>query len=141
MPKVFTSEKQKTGKLGEEIACKYLLKHGYDILETNYTKKYGEIDIIAIKNNILHFIEVKSIVSRETNENVTRETYKYDPLQNVHPQKIRRLMRVIQVYLVSRQTQKNSMLNNCDWQFDIAVVYIDSINKIGKVKFNQNIII
>ena len=47
--KNFTSDSQKIGQLGEDIACKFLMKHEFSILERNYTKKWGEIDIIAIK--------------------------------------------------------------------------------------------
>lgn len=49
-----------TGKLGEEIASKYLIKKGYKIIERNFRKGYGEIDIVAIYQNILVFIEVKT---------------------------------------------------------------------------------
>ncbi len=43
----------------EEIAKKYLTENDYEIIEQNFTSKFGEIDIIAIKNNIISFIEVK----------------------------------------------------------------------------------
>lgn len=43
----------------EEIAKKYLLKNDYKIIEQNFTSKFGEIDIIAIKDGIIVFIEVK----------------------------------------------------------------------------------
>ena len=77
MPKVFTSKTQQTGEIGENIAVKFLVKHGYSILERNYTKKWGEIDVIAEKEGKLYFIEVKSVsrltlpsfVTRETSEN------------------------------------------------------------------------
>lgn len=49
-----------TGKLGEEIASKYLIKKGYKIIGKNFRKGYGEIDIIAIYQNILVFVEVKT---------------------------------------------------------------------------------
>ena len=65
MPKVFTSETQKIGETGENIAVKFLMKHDFTILDRNYTKKWGEIDIIAEKQDKIYFIEVKS-VSRET---------------------------------------------------------------------------
>lgn len=48
------------GKLGEEIACKYLLNRDYKILERNYKKSYYEADIIASKNDILAIVEVKT---------------------------------------------------------------------------------
>jgi Holliday junction resolvase-like predicted endonuclease len=41
MPKVFMSEKQKIGEIGENIACKFLMKHNLKILDKNYTKKMG----------------------------------------------------------------------------------------------------
>jgi len=39
MPKVFTSETQKIGEIGENVAVKFLVKHGFLILDRNYTKK------------------------------------------------------------------------------------------------------
>ena len=61
MPKVFTSKKQKIGEIGENIACKFLVKQGFSILDRNYTKKWGELDIVARKYDKLYFIEVKSV--------------------------------------------------------------------------------
>ena len=50
---------RKIGKDGEEIAAKFLLDKGYNILEKNYYTRFGEIDLIASKNDILVFVEVK----------------------------------------------------------------------------------
>lgn len=50
---------REVGKRGEEIAAKYLQDRNYKILEKNYSTKFGEIDLIAVKNNILSFVEVK----------------------------------------------------------------------------------
>jgi putative endonuclease len=49
-----------TARLGEEIAAKFLTKKGYQIIDRNFRKGYGEIDIVAIHDNILVFIEVKT---------------------------------------------------------------------------------
>lgn len=46
--------------IGENIACEYLINHHYTILERNFQKRYGELDIVAVKDNILVFIEVKT---------------------------------------------------------------------------------
>ena len=68
MPKVFTSETQKTGEIGENIAVKFLVKQGFSILNRNYTKKWGELDIVAEKAGKIHFIEVKSVSSYMINK-------------------------------------------------------------------------
>ncbi len=49
-----------TAKLGEEIAVNYLKNKGYKIIERNFRKGYGEIDIVSIHQNILVFVEVKT---------------------------------------------------------------------------------
>lgn len=48
------------GNYGENLAINYLISEGYKILNRNFICKIGEIDIIATKNNIIAFIEVKS---------------------------------------------------------------------------------
>ena len=53
-------DNQKTGKQGEDLAVRYLLKKGCSILERNYRCRYGEIDIIALDQGVLCFIEVKT---------------------------------------------------------------------------------
>ena len=135
MPKVFTSETQKTGEIGENIAAKFLVKHGFSILERNYTKKWGEIDIVAEKESKLHFIEVKS-VSRETLRNVTGETLdQYNPEDNMHPWKLKRLSRVIQTYLLSKN------FDDKDWQVDLLVVFLSLKDKTAKIKVVKDIIL
>lgn len=48
------------GNIGETYTVKYLKKHGYKILERNYLKRYGEIDIVAENKEYLVFVEVKT---------------------------------------------------------------------------------
>lgn len=50
----------KKGGRGEDLACEYLIKNGYKILERNAYYRASEIDIIAEKNNALIFVEVKA---------------------------------------------------------------------------------
>jgi len=141
MPKVFSSETQKTGKIGENIATKFLMKHNFAILERNYTKKWGEIDIIAEKDNRLYFIEVKS-VSRETlntfipkSYDDSDERYEHRPEDNMHPWKLKRLSRVIQTYLLAKN------LDEKDWQLDLFVVYLCQKEKRARVKVVSDIIL
>src|SRR3989338_969300 len=135
MPKVFTSEKQKTGEIGENIAVRFLMKHNFAILDRNYTKKWGEIDIVAEKEGKLYFIEVKSI-SRPSLDYVTRETLdSYRPEDNMHPWKMKRLARVIQTYILSKN------LDEKEWQVDLLVVYLCEKEKKARVKVVSDIIL
>ncbi len=52
--------KKNIGRLGEEIAVKYLLSQGYKILETNWYFKHKEIDILALDEEVLVVVEVKA---------------------------------------------------------------------------------
>jgi putative endonuclease len=56
-------EKKELGKKGEDLALRFLKKKGYQIIETNYACKMGEMDIIAKEKDILAFIEVKTRTS------------------------------------------------------------------------------
>jgi|SRR3989338_3237685 len=53
-------ESYNLGKQGEEIAAKYLLQHGYEIIEKNFRSQQGEIDLVARDGKFLVFVEVKS---------------------------------------------------------------------------------
>ena len=58
------SRRKRVGMIGEEIAAKYLSRKGFKVIGRNYRKPWGEIDIIAEKEGIVRFVEVKAI-SRE----------------------------------------------------------------------------
>jgi len=142
MPKIFTSETQKIGEIGENIATRFLMKRGFSVLDRNYTKKWGEIDIVAEKDNKLYFIEVKS-VSRETlntfipkSYNDSDERYEHRPEDNMHPWKLKRLSRTIQTYLLSKNIDEGK-----EWQVDLLVVYICQKEKKVKVKVVSDIIL
>ena len=130
------TEKQSTGRMGEDIAVKYLGNKGFSILERNYLKKYGEIDIIAQKHDTVHFIEVKSVSCEIHTENVSRVTDSYRPEDNIHPQKLKRLSRTIQAYLLSRHP-----IDEPIWVFDAIIVRLDTKTRQAKVKFIENIIL
>lgn len=116
------------GILGENMACKFLMKHDFNIIDRNYSKKWGEIDIIAQKNKVLHFIEVKSVVSYGTTE--------YIPEENVHMWKIKRLVKAIQTYLIEK-----GVPHETEWQIDIIAVFLNNKDKKASFRFTENIII
>lgn len=59
------NHRQTLGKLGETIASEYLVDHGYTLIERNFKARYGEIDLIVSKNNILVFVEVKTRIGKK----------------------------------------------------------------------------
>ena len=134
--KNFTSNSQKIGELGEDVACKFLIKHGFSILERNYTKKWGEIDIIAQKEDKRYFIEVKSKQIKFDfcfSDEQLFETNR--PEENMHPWKMKRLRRVVETYLISKR------MGAIDWQFDLLIVYLDIDKRLAKVRVIENIIL
>jgi putative endonuclease len=136
MPKVFTSKTQQTGEIGENIAVRFLVKQRFLIVERNYTKKWGEIDIIAKQKGKLHFVEVKS-VSKPNLDIVTHETLdQYHPEDNMHPWKLKRISRTIQTYLLSRNVPEDK-----DWQVDLIVVFLDMDHKKARIKLVSDIIL
>jgi len=134
--------KKKIGALGENMACRFLVKHGFRILDRNYSKKWGEIDIVAEKDKIFRFIEVKTVVSSSSSPACRRgradkyETNRYRPEENVHYQKLKRLSRVIQTYLLDKKVSYET-----EWQIDVLAVFLDLNNKKAKFRFTENIII
>ncbi len=129
------TEKRILGNLGEDICCKFLVSKGYEVIDRNYLKPFGEIDVIARKEGIIHFIEVKS-VSREIDRNVTYENNTYRAEDNVHPWKLQRLSKTMQSYLIEK-----NISHETGWQLDIIIVLIDKKNLISKVEMLENIII
>lgn len=141
------ADNKKIGQLGEDLACRFLMKHGFEIIERNYWKKWGEIDIIARKANKLHFVEVKSVshacpsnhsddLNRENKEIVSSETDDYRPEDNIHPWKLQRLSRTIQTYLLERDVSDET-----EWQFDVITVYLDMKRRVSRVFIMEDVIL
>jgi putative endonuclease len=124
--------KRQLGNIGENIACEFLIRRGFKILGRNYEKKWGELDVIAEKKGIIHFVEVKS-VSCVTLDFVTHET-NHRPEDNMHPLKLKRLVRTMQSYML----EKN--LDN-DFQLDLVTVRIDKKRRVGRAEIIENIIV
>ena len=131
-------ERNKVGSYGEQIAAQYVSRLGWKVLEVNYLKKWGEIDIVAretLRNKeIMHFIEVKT-VSYETKSDldraVTHGTWR--PEENVHYHKIQRLNRAIESWIMEHNYEG-------DWQIDVAAVRIVTREKHATIKLIKNVI-
>ena len=125
------AEHNELGKNGENIAKTFLMKQGFDILETNYRISHGEIDIIAKKDKILRFVEVKSVKVRDCG-NV--ENLHISPEDNLTFVKWSKILIAVETYL-----QHRNVPHETKYQIDLACVYIDTEKRQGRVKFIQNI--
>jgi len=102
------------GNIGEDKAVAFLQSHGFFIVERNFYSRFGEIDIIAIKDDILHFIEVKSGLDYES------------AIQNITPTKLSRLIKTGDVYL-----KKNKL--DVDYMYDGVIVTPKEIELIKNI--------
>ncbi|MDO8523461.1 MAG: YraN family protein [bacterium] len=119
------TKKRKIGDMGEELASRFLEKKGYKIIERNYLKKWGEIDIVAKNREGLHFIEVKSL----TNPN-------FRPEDAVRAWKKERMARAIKTYFMDRKIGDSE-----DFQIDIAAVFLDFERKKARIRLLENVIL
>ena len=94
------------GRLGERIACRFLLRQGFDVLARRYKGRWGEIDIIAFEGPMLVFIEVKTRKSRDFG----------DPSEFVDWEKQQNL-KMVAADFISRND-----LGNYTYRFDIVTV-------------------
>lgn len=124
--KRFTSKTQRIGKIGEDIASKYLENLGHRIVERNYGKRSGEIDVISSKDGILYFHEVKSTSGKQNRGEL-------DPAFNITKSKIKKCETTIMSYL-----SENSVSHETNWKFWAIIVYIES-EKDSKIKVYKNI--
>lgn len=114
-------------QIGENLATEYLRHHSYTILERNFRKGYGEIDIVAIdtseKESVLAFIEVK-----------TRKTTEYGvPLEGITYFKLKSLIKTAEFYAHSHK-QLPKLL-----RIDAVSVFLTVDNLVEKIELMKNI--
>lgn len=101
------------GKKAEKSAGEYLIERGFTIVEKNFHSRFGEIDIIAKKDGVLHFIEVKY-------------SKKYDPLFRITPKKMQKILKTIEYYMM-----RNA--NDLAYQIDALII------RNNDIEFLENI--
>ena len=133
------SQKNKIGGLGEQIATNYLKNKGFTILEKNYLKKWGEIDLVArgttANGPIIRFIEVKTVsyeTKSELNHAISHGTWR--PEENIHFKKIQRLNRAIESWLMDHNYEG-------DWEIDALAVRLVTREKYATVKYLPGIVL
>lgn len=113
------------GSFAESLADKFLKKRGYEILGRNYRKPWGEVDIIAEKEEIIIFVEVKASDSPAPKG--------FEPEKRVNNDKIKRIKRAAQTYI----QQKN--LDDRSWQIDLIAIELNKDWGTAKITHFKNI--
>ena len=107
------SDLLRLGERGEALAWNFLSKEGYSILEKNYRTRFGEIDVIARKKDVLVFLEVK-----------TRRDHAFGlPAESVDWRKQQKLIRVAEAYLQAKGLENRSA------RFDILSITWDGMSE------------
>ena len=117
------------GNLGEDIACRYLIKNKYKILDRNYQKKFDEIDIIAKSlDRVLVFIEVKTL-----NKNNGLDL---KPEDNFTKSKFKRISRACSLFV-----NDNHRIVDKDrgWRIDLVAILIDGSPGSFEINHYKNV--
>jgi len=91
------------GNVAEDKACEFLVQKNFRVIERNFYSRFGEIDIIALMDNVIHFVEVKSALDYEL------------AVQNITKSKLSKLIKTGDVYL-----KKNAL--NVNYMYDAVIV-------------------
>jgi putative endonuclease len=105
---VYKSSLKHTGYRGEQLAADFLTQKGFTIVSRNHTSRWGELDIIAVKNMKYHFVEVKTRLN----------DFHGKPYEAVHSMKIHHLLRTIQHYILEHNLQNRKV------QLDVIAIII-----------------
>ena len=99
--------RKQVGNDGEQKSCDYLLEQGFFIVERNYRTKDGEVDIIALKEDVLVFVEVKTLPSGNS------ETL----LKELNARKLKRIIKTSKCFLTKYRQYSNNYI-----RFDVIVI-------------------
>jgi putative endonuclease len=114
--------RRETGSLGERLACDFLAKNGYKILERNYRCTEGEIDIIAKHDKVLVFVEVR-----------TKKSSIFGfPEESIDTAKKRKLCDLVALYCQSHEDLAEQ------WRIDVVAVEMNKENNVTCIKIIEN---
>lgn len=110
--------------IGEDLAAQFLKKKGYKIIERNFRKSYGEIDIICLKNKTLIFVEVK-----------TRTSNKFGtPIEAISYHKLKSLIKTAEFYSHLHPELPSAL------RIDAISVTLNNLGELEAIELIENII-
>lgn len=125
------TKKQEIGQMGEDIATEFMHNKGFLIIGRNFWTKFGELDIVAKRKREIVFVEVKTVTMGDVNHE-TGDSYL--PEENIHPWKLQRLGRAIEIYLSQKKIG-----DEYNWRLDSIAVYLSPEKRVLKIEHLENI--
>lgn len=114
---------QLLGKIGEDLAARYLKSHGYKIINRNFKARYGEIDIIAVHQNVLIFVEVKARLSNRFGSAV----------ESITPHKLQELIQTSQYFKLNNPGLPDQM------RIDLIAIELNDNRTVKSIVHLENI--
>lgn len=119
------TQKSDFGYLAEEMAAEYLIGKGYQIKDRNFRRPWGELDIVATKDGVVVFCEVKAN---------SRPMPDFDPSLRAGYVKLHKVVRSAEIYLSMKKFPENQ-----PWQVDLLTVVLDREQSKAKITHFKNI--
>lgn len=118
------------GKIGEDLANKYLINKGYLILSRNYKKRFDEIDIIArYRDGTMVFCEVKTLNKKGNFDP------QFLPEDNLSFKKLKKMIRAASIFMAKHQ---NLIKGERGWRIDLIAIVIEN-GKLIDLRHYENI--
>ncbi|MDO8497699.1 MAG: YraN family protein [bacterium] len=114
---------RQVGIVGEDIAVDYLQKRNFSIVKRNFHSNWAELDIIAMKENTLHFVEVKTRIG----------TLKGKPYESITTAKLSHLKRSIQYFLLKNDYKR------CKLSVDVVGIVLKTDLSVVEIKWYEGI--
>jgi putative endonuclease len=113
---------KETGALGEKLAREFLVSRGFTIVDKNYRSPDGEMDIVALKDSALCFVEVRAKTNRKFGS----------PEESVTKRKKQKLILVAEHYLQNHEPQP------ANWRIDFVGVDLDATGRVLSIRYIEN---
>jgi putative endonuclease len=115
-------KRRETGILGENLACEFLGNNGYRIVEKNYRCPGGEVDIVARRQDVLVFVEVRTKRSQQWGT----------PEESITPVKMEKLRNVAAYYWQSHHDLPET------WRIDVVAIQLDNHGRVSRIELVEN---
>jgi len=126
-----SGSKRTIGNIGEDVACQFLKKKGYEVIERNYRKPWGEVDVVASKGGVVKFVEVKAVTGSAPGD-FSREM-SANPEELIDSRKLKKIARTAELYMQERKDTR-------EYQIDAVGVILDLKGRKARCRLFEQVL-